>query len=104
MFPYSALWIDRGYIFMSVYRGLVCCSELQKTAENPQLQVTDGRRFSCRGAEANSHGLAVQQTMVIPRLQFLNEVIDVPVVLVVQVFIPVVPLRSFPMVQTAVGP
>ena len=43
------------------------------------------RRFSCRGAEADSHGLAVEQTMVIPRLQFLNEVIDVPGMQVVQV-------------------
>ena len=104
MFPYSALWFDGGYTFMSVDRGLVCCSELQKIAENPQLQFIDGGRISCRGAEANSHGLAVQQTIVVPRLQFLNEVIDVPVVLVVQVFILVVALRSFPMVQTAVGP
>ena len=38
----------------------------------------------CRGAEADSHGIAVQQTMVIPQLQFLNEVIDVPVVQVVR--------------------
>ena len=29
---------------------------------------------------ADFHGLAVQQTIVIPQLQFLNEVIDVPVV------------------------
>ena len=26
MFPYSALWFDIGYIFISVYRGLVFCS------------------------------------------------------------------------------
>ena len=25
-------------------------------------------KFSCRGAEADSHGLALQQTMVIPQL------------------------------------
>ena len=80
------------------------CSVLHKTAEIPQLQFIVGRRFSCPGTEADSHGLAVQQTMVIPRLQFLYEVIDVPVVLVVQVFIPVVALRFFLMVQTAVGP
>ena len=41
---------------------------------------------------------------MIPRLQYLNEVIDVPVVLGVQVFILVAALRSFLMVQTAVGP
>ena len=34
--------------------------------------------LSCRGAEVDSHGLAVQQTMVFPQLQFLYEVIDVP--------------------------
>ena len=38
-----------------------------------------------RRAQAYFHGLAVQQTMVIPRLQLLNAVIDVPVVLVMQV-------------------
>ena len=57
----------------------------QKTAENPQLQFIDGRRFSCYGAQADSHGLAVQETMVFPRLQFLNEVIEVPGMQFVQV-------------------
>ena len=38
--------------------------------------------------------------MVIPRLQFLNAVIDVPVVQVVQVHFPVAAQRLFPMVQT----
>ena len=89
---------------MSVYRGLCVIQNCRKLRKNPLLQFIDGRRFSCRGAEANSHGLAVQQTMVIPRLQFLNEVIDVLVVLVVQVFSPVAALRFFLMVQTAVGP
>ena len=42
---------------------------LQKTAENPQLQFVVGPRFSCRGAEADSHGLAVQHTMGIPRFE-----------------------------------
>ena len=37
--------------------------------------------------------------MVIPRLQFLNAVIDVPVVQVVQVHFPVAAQRLFPMVQ-----
>ena len=58
---------------------------LQKTAENPQLQFIDGRRFSCRGAQADSHGPAVQQTMVSPQLQFLYEVIDDPGMQLVQV-------------------
>ena len=34
--------------------------------------------LSCRGAEVDSHGLAVQQTMV--QVQFLEKVVDVPVV------------------------
>ena len=36
---------------------------LQKTAEIPQLLFIVGRRFYCRGAEAATHGLAVQKTM-----------------------------------------
>ena len=58
------------------------CSVVQ-TAENcgvSAVAVHDGRRYSCRGAEAISHGLAVQQTIDIHQLQFFNEVIDVPVV------------------------
>ena len=70
----------------------MCGSELQKTAENPQLQFIFGRRFSCRGADADSHGHAFQQTMVIPRLQFLYEVIDVPGMQVVQVLLRRCPL------------
>ena len=56
----------------------------QKTVDSPQLQFFVGRRFSCHGAEAVSHGLAVQQTIEI-LLLILNTVIDVPVVQVVQV-------------------
>ena len=51
------------------------------------MQFIDARRFSCRGAEADSHDLAVQQIMVIPRLQFLYEVIDVPGMQVVKVLV-----------------
>ena len=57
------------------------------TAENcgfSTVAVFVGRRFSCHGAEAVSHGLAVQQTIEI-LLLILNTVIDVPVVQVVQV-------------------
>ena len=39
---------------------------LQKTAEYPQLQFIVVRRFSCRGAEADSHGLAFHKTTKIP--------------------------------------
>ena len=56
----------------------------QKTVGIPQLPFFDKVvQISCRVAEADSHGLAVQQTMVIPQSQFLNEAIDVPVVQVV---------------------
>ena len=34
------------------------------------------RRFPCRGAEADSRGLAVQKTTVIPQLLFLDKVIE----------------------------
>ena len=54
---------DSGYIIMSSLQRPGLCSELHKTAEFPQLQFIAGHRFSCRGAEVNSHGFAVQQTM-----------------------------------------
>ena len=39
----------------------------QKTVEIPQLPFFDKVvQISCRGAESDSHGVAVQQTMVIP--------------------------------------
>ena len=44
---------------------------------------------SCRGAEADSYGLAVHQTIVLPLLQFSDKVIDVAGMQVVQV-LPVV--------------
>ena len=53
------------------------------TAENcgvSAVAVHQGRRLLLHGAQADFHGLAVQQTIGIPQLQFLNEVIDVPVV------------------------
>ena len=58
-----------------------------QTAENcgvSAVAVHDGCRYSCRGAEAVSHGLAIQQTIEI-LLLILNTVIDVPVAHVVQV-------------------
>ena len=33
--------------------------------------------ISCRGAEADSHGLAIQQTIVLPTLQYIDKVVDV---------------------------
>ena len=62
------------------------CSVVQ-TAENcgvSAVAVHDDRRYPCRGAEAVSYGLAVQQTIEILVLN-LNTVIDVPVAQVVQV-------------------
>ena len=41
--------------------------------------------ISCRGAEVDFHGLAFKQTKVLPLLQFLYEVVDVPGMQVVQV-------------------
>ena len=62
------------FAFYTVVHTLVVCNDrcfgygVQKTAENPQLQFIDGRRFSCRGAQVDSHGLAVQQTIEIHQL------------------------------------
>ena len=58
------------------------CFSLQKTADFPQLQFIAGRRFPCRGAEADSNGLDVQHTIEFPQL-LLYMVVDVPVVQVV---------------------
>ena len=78
----SSCWFNTGYMCTSGYGGFVV-----QTAENcgvSAVAVHDGRRYSCRGAEAVSHGLAVQQTIEI-LLLILNTVIDVPVAQVVQV-------------------
>ena len=56
--------------------------KLRKIRSCSSSMVVD---FSCRGAQADSHGSAVQQTMVFPQLQFLCEVIDVPGMQLVQV-------------------
>ena len=56
-----------------------------ENCDNSAVAVLQGRRHFLHGAEADFHGLAVQQTIVIPHLQFLNEVVDVPVMQVVQV-------------------
>ena len=59
-----------------------------QTADNfgqAAVPVLQRRRHFLHGAEAEFHGLAVQQTIVIHQLQFLNEVIDVPGMQVVQV-------------------
>ena len=69
-------WFDSGYMLRQFTEAV--WFRLQKTVESPRLQSIVGR-------EADSHGLAVQQTTAIPRLQFLYVVFDVPVVQVVQV-------------------
>ena len=59
------------------------------------------RRFPCRGAEADFHGLAVQQTIVIPQLQLLDKVLDYVSLLQFinkVVHTPVVPQKQIPMV------
>ena len=51
-----------------------------RTAENfgnPHFQFIDSCGISCRGAEADSRGLAVQQTIVLLLLQYIDKVIDV---------------------------
>ena len=68
--------------------------------------------LSCRGAEVDSHGLAVQHTMVSPQLQFIIKVVifhfeaqgPVPVVQVEQVHFPVVTQGPIPMVRPVGGP
>ena len=84
MFPYLALWFDSGFIFMSVFRGLVCgldCRTLRKI--RGAVRRWSLIFLSC--AQSDSHGPAVQQTMVLPQLQFLYEVTEVPGMQVVQV-------------------
>ena len=62
------------FAFYTVVHTPVVCNDrcfyygVQKTADFPQLQFIDGRRFSCRGAQVDSHGLAVQQTIETPQL------------------------------------
>ena len=72
MFPYSALWFDSGYIFMSVYRGLVCVQNCRKL----------------RKIRSYSSSLVVEFPIVVQRpfpmttetpLLLLDTVIDVPV-------------------------
>ena len=79
----STPWFDCGYMSASVCEAF--CLRLQKTAENPQLQFIDGRRFSCRGAQVDSHVLLFSRPWCFPHLHFLYEVIDVPGMQVVQV-------------------
>ena len=102
---FSAYWFNTGYMSTSVYGGLLeyfhtlvfqrnawfdsgflLMRQITErftvhTAENcgvSAVAVHQGRRLFLHGAEADFHGLAVQQTIGIPQLQFLNEVIDVP--------------------------
>ena len=78
-FPYPAPVgpiLDTCYV--SLRRPLVV-----STAENcgvSAVAVHQGRRLLLHGAQADRHGLAVQQTTGIRHLQFLNEVVLMPVV------------------------
>ena len=93
----SSCWFNTGYMLRQFKEAF-----LVSTAENcgvPQLQFFMVVDISCRGAEADSHGL-VQQTIVIPQLQFLEMVIVGPVVRVAQ-FLPGRSQRQMIVVQTA---
>ena len=57
---FNTAWFDSGYHVASVYGGFLGSTII-----------------SCRGAEADFHGLAVQQTIVLPLLQYIDKVIDV---------------------------
>ena len=49
----------------------------------PQLQLvenSDGHQDPCLGAEVDPHGFHFLKTIETPQLQFLDTVIDVPVV------------------------
>ena len=78
----SASWFDSGYMLLPVYGffGVLFpysaqCLVLSGPRCAPVTELR--RRFPCRGAEAESHGLAVQQTIVI-RQSLFHKVIDVP--------------------------
>ena len=62
-----------------VWRTWSLWFRLQKTADFPHLQFIAGRRFPCRGAEGDSRGLGVRQTIEFPPL-LLYMVVNVPVV------------------------
>ena len=70
---------------------------VQKTADSPQLQFIEGRRFPCRCAEADSPRLFVGPKRF---PSCLDTVINVPVAQVVQIVVFVVAQKRFPMVQT----
>ena len=92
---FSASWFDSGYMLRPVYgslRGLFPYSA--------QCLVLSGRRFLCRGAEADSNGLDCSADHSSSPV-LLNTVIAVPVVQGVQVVeFTVVVQRPVPMVQT----
>ena len=52
---------------------------MQKTAASPQLHFIEGRRFPCRGVDADSMVQTARLTMEIPQFVF-DKMIDVPVV------------------------
>ena len=74
----NSCWFNTGYMLLQFTEAFGV-----STAENcgvSAVAVHHGRRLLLHGAQADFHGLAVQQTIGIPQFQFLNEVIDVPVV------------------------
>ena len=107
---FSAYWFNTGYMSTSVYGGFCqfffrfrppyfcamlgstadSCScvrprrlllfTLQKTVESPQLQFIKVVDFFFMVHRQVSMVLLFSRTIGIPQLQFLNEVIDIPVV------------------------
>ena len=77
VFRIQLLLVQHWINVASVYGGFLGfdCRKL----ESPQLQFFMVVVISCRGAEADSQGLAVQQTTDIPPLQFIDKVFDVTV-------------------------
>ena len=89
VFVSSSCWFNTGYILRQFTEAF--WFRLRKIVESPQFQFIDGRRISCRGAESDSHGLAVQQTIVrgadadslgpvttvFLQLQYIDKVVDV---------------------------
>ena len=71
---------------------------VQSTVDFPQLPFIAGRRFSCRGAEADSHGLACSEDHRDSAVAVCFLVVDAPVVQVA--FLARCCARQMPMVQT----
>ena len=83
--PYSALLGSTVDTYLCQSTGIwEYCLRIQRNAWSSVVHAvrqlrSSRRRFPCRGAEADFHGLAVQQTIVLLQLQLLDKVIDGPI-------------------------